>query len=135
MTYLLDTNACIAIINGAPRNVRARFEREVDIKSELTVPSVAVFELWYGVVKSTRIVENTRLLEEFLNSPVAQIVFDSSDARMAGEIRLQLDRMGRPIGSYDTLIAAQAVRRGLILVTANEREFRRVQGLRWENWA
>jgi tRNA(fMet)-specific endonuclease VapC len=54
---------------------------------------------------------------------------------MAGEIRATLERAGTPIGPYDTLIAAQAVRRNFLLITANVREFSRVEGLRWENWA
>jgi tRNA(fMet)-specific endonuclease VapC len=50
-------------------------------------------------------------------------------------IRAELERAGRPMGAYDTLIAGQALHRGLILVTANVAEFQRVGGLRWENWA
>ncbi len=55
--------------------------------------------------------------------------------RAAGEVRATLERTGQPIGAYDTLIAGQAVRRGLTLVTANTREFERVNGLMWEDWA
>ena len=61
--------------------------------------------------------------------------FDEADARAAGEVRAQLERVGQPIGAYDALIAGQAVRRGLTLVTANAREFERVDGLMCEDWA
>jgi tRNA(fMet)-specific endonuclease VapC len=66
---------------------------------------------------------------------VTPIVFDLADAKAAGEIRAKLQKAGALIGPYDLLIAGQARCRNLILVTANEREFRRVAGLRWENWA
>jgi tRNA(fMet)-specific endonuclease VapC len=135
MKYLLDTNACIAIINGDPAKVRSRFQIEVQRNSELFVSSVAAFEMWFGVTKSARVSENTRLLQTFLGGRVVPLAFDMSDARSGGEIRATLERAGRPIGSYDLLLAGQAVNRGLTIVTANEREFRRVSGLRWENWA
>jgi tRNA(fMet)-specific endonuclease VapC len=61
--------------------------------------------------------------------------FESEDARIAGEVRIKLERAGTPIGPYDLLIAAQAIRHGLQLITANVREFSRVEGLRWEDWS
>ena len=63
------------------------------------------------------------------------VPFDASDARMAGLIRSQLELIGRPIGPYDLLIAGQARARNMILVTANRREFQRVQGLECEDWS
>jgi tRNA(fMet)-specific endonuclease VapC len=135
MRYLLDTNACIAIVNGDPLSVRNRFDNEISLRSELFVSSVATFELWFGVAKSARVPENTRLLERFLSGAMGTLPFDEKDARVGGEIRAKLERDGVPIGAYDYLIAAQALNRGLTLVTANEREFRRVKGLQWQNWA
>lgn len=61
--------------------------------------------------------------------------FLGKDATYAGRIRDGLERIKQPIGPYDTLIAGQAVARGLTLVTANTREFARVPGLVWEDWA
>ena len=75
-----------------------------------------------------------RLLENFLR-PLRVLEFDSEDAIAYARIREALERKGKPIGPLDTLIAAQAVARGLTLVTNNEREFKRVPGLRVENWA
>ena len=72
-----------------------------------------------------------------LISPVNDQSFegtDEKDARAAGEIRAELERQGKRIGEYDTLIAGQAYRRNLILVTANTREFRRIKGLIVEDW-
>ena len=88
----------------------------------------------YGVSKSSRTTENSARLEAFLAGPLEMIAFDDDDSRVGGQIRAQLERAGTPIGAYDTLIAAQAVRRNAILVTANVNEFERIAGLRVEDW-
>jgi tRNA(fMet)-specific endonuclease VapC len=132
--YLLDTNACIAVINGRPRTVRARLHDVLSRGEEVGVSAIALFELWYGVAKSGRVDANTERLAVFL-APLGTLHFTDEDARSAGVIRHELERAGTPIGAYDTLIAGQALQRGLTLVTANVAEFQRVGGLRWENWA
>jgi tRNA(fMet)-specific endonuclease VapC len=134
MAYLLDTNVCIALINGTSEAARKRFEREVTAGQELWVPAVSLFELWYGVAKSVHTELNARRLEMFLRGPARVLPFGEGDARQAGEIRVALERVGKPIGGYDLLIAGQAMSRGLKLVTANVKEFARVKGLRWEDW-
>jgi tRNA(fMet)-specific endonuclease VapC len=134
MDYLLDTNACIALNKGEPASVRRRFGRAVLAGAQAWVPTIVLFELWYGVVKSTRPKENTEDLATFLSGPVRILNFDEADAREAGDVRASLERIGKPIGAYDVLIAGQARRRGLTLVTANAKEFGRVKGLAWEDW-
>jgi tRNA(fMet)-specific endonuclease VapC len=91
-----------------------------------------VFELYYGAFRSARPTENLANLER-LGSEI--LAFDRNDARQAGEIRAILERHGTPIGGYDVLIAGQARARGLILVTSNSREFRRVPSLHLEDWS
>lgn len=135
MNYLLDTNACIAVINGRPDTVRARLERALRGDSRIWVPSIVAFELWYGVGKSSQPEANARRLAAFFAGPISLLSFDDEDARAAGTLRAQLEAGGRPIGAYDLLIAGQALRRNLTLVTANVSEFRRVKGLPWQNWA
>ena len=135
MSYLLDTNACIALINNRPATVRQRLEQAVKQGDALTVSAVVAFELWYGAAKSARREANHRRLETFLSGPVDLVPFDDEDARTAGEIRARLEAAGRPIGAYDLLIAGQALRRGMTVVTANVSEFSRVAELRWEDWA
>ena len=135
MTYLLDTNACIALINERPLSVRARLHRALGEGAAVHVSAVAVFELWYGVSKSLRREVNTRLLLGFLSGPVGQMAFDEQDARVAGELRANLESVGRPIGEYDLLIAGQALRHKITLITANGREFGRAKGLSWEDWS
>jgi tRNA(fMet)-specific endonuclease VapC len=134
MEYLLDTNACIALINRTSEPVRRRFSKAVESGERVWVPSVSLYELWYGVVKSVQTEANTQRLKMFLAGPVQVLEFGEQDARYAGEIRNTLERAGKPIGTYDLLIAGQALSRKLTLVTANAREFGRVKGLDWGDW-
>ena len=134
-TYLLDTNACIALINGTPKQVRRQFQRAVSRNSVILLSSVAAFELWYGVAKSQRKESNTRRLETFFAGPLEWTLFDDEDARAAGTVRAELEAAGKPIGAYDVLLAGQARRRAATLVTSNVSEFDRVAGLKWEDWA
>jgi tRNA(fMet)-specific endonuclease VapC len=135
LTYLLDTNVCIALINGNPVVVRQRFDEAVAQASAVQVSSIALFELWYGVSKSRRREYNARLLEGFLAGPIHLLPFEADDARVAGELRAGLESIGRPISEYDLLIAGQALQHSITLVTANVREFGRIRNLTWENWA
>jgi tRNA(fMet)-specific endonuclease VapC len=135
MDYLLDTNACIALINGHPTAVRARLQKADAAGSQILVPSIAIFELWYGVAKSARLDFNRKRLATFLSGPVTTLPFEEADAETAGSIRATLEAAGKPIGAYDLLIAAQAIRHHLTLVTANVSEFSRVKGLVWQDWA
>ncbi len=132
--YLLDTNVCIEIIKGRSAIVRKRFQFAVTEGTSLFISSVSNFELWYGVEKSDRQQINRRLVESFLSGPLQVLSFDEEDAKRAGEIRAGLELQGKMIGPFDTLLAGQALRHELILVTANTREFARVKGLELENW-
>ena len=133
--YLVDTNACIALINGTEVNVRRRFQRARARKSVMLLSSIVAFELWYGVGKSQRKESNTQRLEAFFAGPLEWAPFDEDDARAAGTVRAELEAVGKPVGAYDVLLAGQARRRGATLVTSNAKEFARVHGLKWEDWA
>jgi len=133
--YLLDTNACIALINGHPSIVRTHLDKATARGAHILVSSVAVFELWYGVAKSARQEFNRKRLEAFLSGPVHVLPFEDADSRFAGELRASLEAIGKPIGAYDLLMAGQALRHQLTLVTSNVAEFSRVKGLLWQDWA
>lgn len=135
MDYLLDTNACIALINGAPPNVRRRLQKVVEGGAQVFTSSVVLFELWYGADKSSRPQANSERVAVFLAGPVGVLAFEDLDARAAASIRAALEISGKPIGAYDILIAGQALARQLTLVTANVKEFSRIKGLNWEDWA
>jgi tRNA(fMet)-specific endonuclease VapC len=131
----LDTNAVIAAINRRQPTVRARLEQAFAEGLVVAVPVIVLYEIWYGIKKSVRPQENARTLAAFLALDLSTWPFEPEDAEEAGEIRAATERAGTPIGTYDVLTAAQARRRGAVLVTANTREFARVPGLRTENWA
>jgi tRNA(fMet)-specific endonuclease VapC len=135
MIYLLDTNAVIAILKGEPAAVRTRLRRVAPKATAIAVSSIVLFELWYGVARSERQRENTERLRIFLSGAISVIPFDADDAATAGEVRAALEAAGKPIGPYDLLIAAQALRHRATLVTANVSEFSRVRGLVWQDWA
>jgi tRNA(fMet)-specific endonuclease VapC len=135
LDYLLDTNACIALINGEPATVRGRLQKASARGAHILVSSIAVFELWYGVGKSTQQDFNRKRLEAFLAGPILVLPFEDADSRVAGSVRASLEAAGKPIGAYDVLMAGQALRHQLTLVTANVGEFSRVKGLAWQDWA
>jgi tRNA(fMet)-specific endonuclease VapC len=135
VNYLLDTNACIALINVTSATVRTRFQKAVGNGAQIYVSSVVTFELWYGVAKSVHRAFNTQRLEAFLAGPITLLPLEDEDARFAGSIRAALQASGTPIGAYDILIAGQALARQHTLVTANVSEFSRVKGLSWQDWA
>ena len=135
MSFLLDTNICIAVINGKSPRVDTRVLEALEAGGELLVSSVTAFELWYGVEKSERKSANAQRLLSFLAAYVNVLGFEQEDGRIAGEVRAELESLGRRIGEYDLLIAGQALRHKLTLVTANPKEFGRVKGLVWEDWS
>jgi tRNA(fMet)-specific endonuclease VapC len=134
VSYLLDTNAVVALLRNKPAKVRERY-REAEASGDyLAVSSVVLFELWYGVAKSSQVPENAERLRILLSGDLDLLDFDDQDARTAGQVRAALEKGGNTIGAYDLLIAGQALRRGLTVVTANTAEFGRVTGLSWQDW-
>src|SRR5262249_59302542 len=122
MTYLLDTNAWIALINGKPAGVRKLVQKVVDKGARVNVSAIVIFELWYGVAKSIQKEGNANRLEIFLAGPISILPFDEEDAEAAGRVRAEIEAAGKLIGAYDFLIAGQALRPKVTLVTANTRE-------------
>ena len=134
MNYLLDTNAVIALLKDQPPNVRNRLRRLVRRGVSIAVSTIVLYELWYGVARSQRRRENAERLRVFLSGNIDVARFDEDDAVTAGDLRVALEAAGTPIGPYDLLIAAQALRSSATLVTANVSEFARVRGLDWQDW-
>jgi tRNA(fMet)-specific endonuclease VapC len=135
MNYLLDTNACIALMSSASNSVQIRFARTFHKGGSFFTSSVVAFELWYGVFKSTRLVDNTRRCETFFAGPIDILPFEEEAAKVAGQLRSKLEAAGKPIGAYDLLLAGQAMHHNMALITANVSEFSRVKGLQWEDWS
>ena len=135
MNYLLDTNAVVGLVKNRPPVVRMRLRDVVARGASLSVSTIVLHELWFGVARSERQTENAARLRAFLAGNIDIVDFEEADAVIAGELRAELASAGTLIGPYDVLIAAQALRSGLTLVTANTAEFARVRGLTWEDWA
>lgn len=131
ITHLIETNAVIALIG---RKSDMLLSRVMDSdEGSIGLSTIVMHELYYGAYKSAKISYNLETLRLFMaDFPV--IGFEREDALTAGDIRAALAAKGRPIGPYDVLIAAQARTQDLVLVTNNVGEFRRVDGLRVEDW-
>jgi tRNA(fMet)-specific endonuclease VapC len=129
--YLLDTNICIYIAKHNPPSVRARFEQLS--ASALAMSVVTLGELQFGAEKSQARTKALAALEQ-LQSVIRVEPLTPAAGLHYGRIRSALEREGRPIGNNDLWIAAHARAEGWVLVTNNEREFRRVEALTVENW-
>ena len=131
MQFLLDTNICIYIIKQKPLEVLQRFNTYQ--VGDIGVSSITVAELEFGVQKSQFSTKNQQALNQFL-LPLTIVDFDRAAAIVYGDIRARLEKLGKPIGSLDTLIAAHALSLHITLVTNNVKEFSRVPNLQIDNW-
>ena len=130
MKYLLDTNTLIYYFKGLG-NVKERLL--ACQPSEIVLSSVVYYELQVGILKSTSPQKRIAQLA-ILKNQVSWVDFDEKSAEATAQIRVELERMGKPIGAYDVQIAGMAVANDLILVTHNTGEFGRVSGLKLEDW-
>ena len=129
MKYLLDTAACIGLINGK-YPVRARLTRAQESGGEFFVSAVSIFELSRELGKGTG---DSHLLETFLSGPVTVLALDAEDARAASYIEGALDGTG-PTDSSEALIAGQALARRMVLVGIGATALSQVKGLASQDW-
>jgi tRNA(fMet)-specific endonuclease VapC len=129
--YMLDTSICVELLRGRAARVFARMRRRS--VEDIALSTLVVSELQYGVARSARPAHHAALLLQFC-APLAILPFDQQAAAAYGPLRAALERKGARIGPLDALIAAHALSGGMTLITNNEREFRRVAGLKVENW-
>ncbi len=129
--YLLDTNICIYLIKKQSPTLLEQFRQHVT--EDVGISTITLFELEYGAQKSQHRERTQDALGRFF-LPLTIIDIDRHAAAEAAIIRADLEKKESPIGPYDLLIAGLARSRDLTLVTNNTKEFRRVDGLRLENW-
>jgi tRNA(fMet)-specific endonuclease VapC len=129
--YLLDTSVCVELIRGRGSRVLKRMAQRPT--GDFALSSITVAELQYGVWKSPQMPQEREALDEFLQ-PLMTLEFDFAATEVYGRIRAQLEAAGTPVGALDTLIAAHAISRDLTLLTRNLKEFKRVPGLKGEDW-
>lgn len=129
--YLLDTNICIYVIKQKPIALLDIFNENA---GQLAISSITLSELIHGVEKSKQQKTNRLILEDFV-SHLTVLNYTPKASLQYGIIRAELEQKGTIIGVNDLHIAGHAISEGLILVTNNEKEFKRVNGLKIENWA
>lgn len=130
MKFLLDTDTCIYALKQNESVLKRLLAQSPE---DVAVSVITEAELRTGAAKSSSPGKTLRLVENFLR-PLSILEFTSDDAASYAQIRAKLERAGTPIGPLDTLIAAQAITRKLVLVSNNEREFGRVAGLHIQDW-
>jgi tRNA(fMet)-specific endonuclease VapC len=130
MQYMLDTSICTHVIRNYPPELQELFNR---LAEQLCISSVTLGELHYGAEKSARRLENLQAIEHF-TARLEVLPFTEQAAAHYGQIRAQLERVGRRAGAYDMMIGGHARSEGLVLVTNNLREFEPMDGLRVESW-
>jgi len=128
---MLDTNICSFIIRNRPESVKRKL-KEVEKLHQVALSSIVASELLYGAYKKG----NPKLIEVVKHFIDCFVIydFDVKAAEEYGLIRADLEKKGLVIGAYDLQIAAHARALSAVLVTNNEREFLRVEGLKVENW-
>lgn len=131
MKYLLDTNVLSDFARG-DQALMARLRQEVP--SQLSVSVITEMEVEYGLSRNPGLSPRVREAMRTLLNAITVLSFEREDARVAAQLRASLNSKGTPIGAYDLLLAACALRRGLKIVTHNAREFARVGGLGIEDW-
>ncbi|WP_439850595.1 type II toxin-antitoxin system tRNA(fMet)-specific endonuclease VapC [Pseudomonas syringae] len=130
LKYMLDTNICIFTIKNKPTSVREAFNLH---HGQLCISAITLMELVYGAEKSSSPERNLAVVEGFA-ARLEVLPYDGDAAAHTGMIRAELARAGTPIGPYDQMIAGHARSLGLVVITDNLREFRRVDGLRVDDW-
>lgn len=130
--FALDTNSISYYFRGEPAAVNGM---QALPPSQLSIPSVVIYELKFGLMRLPDEAAAPRLqaLAQFI-SAIKTLPFDDASASAAATIRADLERAGEGIGRHDVLIAATALANGATLITRNTREFSRVSGLTVLNW-
>jgi tRNA(fMet)-specific endonuclease VapC len=131
MKYLLDTNICIYLIKKQYPEILSKLLKVGFDK--IGISTITLAELEFGVANSTRSIEAQTALLEFI-LPFEVLDFSYNAASFYGRIRKELKDKGQPVSDMDMLIAAIAMANELIVVTNNEKEFKRISGLKIENW-
>lgn len=130
LKYLLDTNIVIYVLKRRPIKVLEIFNKNA---SRMAISTITLSELIYGAEKSSHVDKNLEAVDDFV-SHLEILPYEAKASQQYGQIKATLERKGQIIGENDIHIAAHAVSQGLILVTNNLKEFKRIPNLALENW-
>jgi len=129
--WLLDTNTCIYFLNQGSERITRHFKQLSP--SQIVLSSITVAELYYGAEKSKAQLKNRQRVKQFV-STFETVPFDEKACITYAEVRYELERSGTPIVPMDLLIASIILTHNFILVTNNSQEFKKVKGIKLENW-
>ena len=133
MTLSLDTNVFVEVIRGSRPIVRQRFREANNTGKPLAASLIVLHELYFGAeLHPNRDLQRANVHKALSTVDVCPL--DEADIDASAAVRARLRRLGSPIGPYDLLIAGQALARGWTVVTANTREFARIEGLNVIDW-
>lgn len=133
--YMLDTNICSFIMRERPASVLERLQESVDGQHQIVISVITYYEMLLGTVGRNASPRHARLVDAFVTRLSAILPWEAMAAERATLIKQELAAKGTPIGGNDIMIAGHALAAECVLVTNNTREFARVQGLRFEDWA
>jgi len=131
MKYFLDTNICIYFLKGQhPKLLNKMMTMHPD---DIKIPSMVAAELFFGAKKSVKFLKNKEMIKRFL-SPFEIVPFDDISSIFYAKIRSDLEKKGGMVGPNDLIIASTVLSNQGVLITNNEKEFRRINELQVENW-
>ena len=133
--YMLDTNICSFIMRERPASVIERLQEVAESQHQIVISVITYYEMLLGTVDRNASPRHARLVDAFVTRLSAILPWEAVAAEKATRIKQDLAAMGTPIGGNDIMIAGHALAAECVLVTNNTREFARVQGLRFEDWA
>jgi len=133
--YMLDTNICSFIMRERPASVIERLQEVAESQHQIVISVITYYEMLLGTVGRNVSPRHARLVDAFVTRLSAILPWEAVAAEKATRIKQDLAAMGTPIGGNDIMIAGHALAAECVLVTNNTREFARVQGLRFEDWA
>lgn len=135
VVYMLDTNICSFIMRERPASVLERLQQTVNEQHQIVISVITYYEMLLGTVGRNASPRHTQLVDAFISRLSIILPWDAASAECAARIKQQLAAKGTPIGGNDIMIAGHALAADCVLVTNNTREFARVEGLHFEDWA
>jgi tRNA(fMet)-specific endonuclease VapC len=133
--YMLDTNICSFIMRERPTEVLAKLQACVDAQQRIVISAITYAEMRFGSIGKKASPKYAGLVATFVARLDGVLPWDAAAVDETTRVRIALASCGTPIGDNDAAIAGHALAAGTVLVTNNVREFKRVPGLRIEDWA
>jgi tRNA(fMet)-specific endonuclease VapC len=132
--YMLDTNICSFVMRERPIELLARFQACVDAQERIVVSAITYAEMRFGAVGKKALPKHATLVSAFVARLDGVLPWDAAAVDETTKIRVELAKLGTPVGDNDSAIAGHALSAGAVVVTNNVREFMRVPNLRYEDW-